>query len=340
MGRLEDTLSWLINLIAVAENLYTVFQFDEDKFGAMYIALVLYIDPIATMVMKRYQAKWGQLTSDISQEGCSCFLFMWFCNFEEEAVIVLIAMTAVQVLLIVVLYVKENCIVAPEDTSKNAVMNGAGWKNVTCCFSLSAYIVYGGIPLPYLLYQDEAPFRQKPFEVVLACWLWLNDLGMQAQYKKLEETLQGIGDNFEDAEKANEAIAEAVKNMPPTRVMQFTRLSQPAFFVYLSVLAWMYWFSDDIGADFDKGYTMFTMVMTSIMVCCGPLSMYLKFKQRTKPPEDGQPAGEQKADVVDVEAVRPDVKDGETAKPVVEETVKPVVEEAGKPTQAIDHTHL
>eukprot|EP00931_Biecheleriopsis_adriatica_P060048 TRINITY_DN36034_c0_g1_i1.p1 TRINITY_DN36034_c0_g1~~TRINITY_DN36034_c0_g1_i1.p1 ORF type:complete len:320 (-),score=48.20 TRINITY_DN36034_c0_g1_i1:168-1058(-) len=295
MGRLEDTLSWLINLITLAENLYTVFKFDEDKFGAMTIAVVLYCEPIYMMLTKNSRSKFGIFISDLMQEVGFCIIFMYFCSFTEDAVIVLPAMGAVQVLLSVVLYVKENCIVTPQATTKNQII-----KTAKCCASLFFYLIFGAIPLPYLLCQDEAPFRQKPFEVVLTCYLWFSDIGMQAQNQKLEEILKGFGDTFEDAQEANEAIKNMNKNMPDSRVMQFAKMTQPAFFVYTSVLAWMYWFSGDIETDFDKGYTMFTMVMCSIMVCCAPLSMYIKFKKRMVPPEDGQPAGEQTADAVEV----------------------------------------
>eukprot|EP00931_Biecheleriopsis_adriatica_P091180 TRINITY_DN65081_c0_g1_i1.p1 TRINITY_DN65081_c0_g1~~TRINITY_DN65081_c0_g1_i1.p1 ORF type:complete len:385 (+),score=40.52 TRINITY_DN65081_c0_g1_i1:46-1155(+) len=278
MGRFEDTLGLVINLIKLSENVYTTFFFDEDKFGAIMIALVFCFEPILESIVKQLltctECDWVNFIYDLSSEGTQCFLFIYFCNFSEDAKIVLPAMMGSQVLLMIVLQVKKRCVDAPDEEQTTV---GRFMDCVTCCSANCISLVTGLMPLFFLLCQEEAPYRQKPFEVLLASSYWLNDIILQSYFHHMQEATKGFSrKDFEKLSKnfskmQREAMKEAMRKSWVVRICIFGQL---AFFIYCSVLAWIYWFSGDIREVFDKVYTMIQMVSSCLIgclpLCCSP----------------------------------------------------------------------
>jgi hypothetical protein len=266
MGRcFEDSVNWIINLISLAENVVTTIYFDEDTFGTINLALVFCFEPILDACVKQLmfctECDWDNFVYDLISEGIQCFLYLYFCSYNETAKLVLPLMMAAQVFLMIVLKVKEKCCDEPEEKGEEQKAVEGMVRIVGCvqanCMTLCTSI----FPLFYLLYQEEAPYRQKSFEIVLACYYWIADIAMQYQFQAMEEAAGG------DESK----LSTLAQNK--SWELKFANLSQLAFVVYTSVLAWQYWFSDDIKEDFDKGYTMFTMVMSCIMGCCLPCAL-------------------------------------------------------------------
>lgn len=250
-------------LISLAENLFTTYYFDEDKFGVITIALIFCFEPILDSCVKQLmnctECSWDNFLYDLISEGLQCFLYIHFCDYTDLSRIAIPAMMAAQVFLIILLKVKEVCCsTAKEETDeqKEAAFMAEllGWIQGNCMT-----LCTGLLPLLYLLYQEEAPYRQKPFEMALAGYYWTQDVALQYNLKALKDSA---------TEKGQQKVAAIMMNKSKT--LKFTQLAQLAFSIYGMVLAWQYWFSPEIDAVFDKVFTMFSMVMSVCVGICLP----------------------------------------------------------------------
>lgn len=265
-------------MISLGENVYTTFYFDEDKFGAMNIALIFCFEPILKAVVK-HLCEWNSFIYDFVSEGIQCFLFLYFCSYREDAQIILPALMAAQVFLMMVLKVKEKYVdkqpdKQPEDQTdkemaakepKEEISDKAFWKGCNVIRIVFTGLATGLPPLFYLCYQDEAPYRQKQFEVVLTCYYWV--AGLSIQYRQ-QVMVQAVAEP--DSIDGKKLVAMAGR-------IRWPDWCQLAFVVYVNVLAWMYWFSGDMEANFDHVFTMITMVTScsTPFFACGLCCRYV-----------------------------------------------------------------
>merc|ERR1712224_575081 len=174
-------------------------------------------------------------------------------------------MGAAQVFLMIVLKVKEKCFDEPAKKDEDQKMLASALRITGCIQANCATVCTSIFPLFYLLYQEGAPYRQKPFEIALACYYWVADVTMQYQYQAVEEAVASGEGGKEDTD-VTRTYAQKKSNV----ISKFANLCQMAFGIYTCVLAWMYWFSDDISETFDKVFTMITMVLSCLWVCVPP----------------------------------------------------------------------
>jgi len=261
-GCFEKAIQWLISLISLAENLFTTYYLDEDKWGAIYLALIFCFEPMLDSIIKQLmfctECDWDNFIYDLISEGVQCFLYIFFCSYSDEAKLWLPIMMAGQVGLMILLKVKEKCCDEPEEKTDEQKEQQAVMRCITWCQGNCMTLVSSLYPLFFLLYQEEAPYRQKTFEMVLAGNYWLADVQLQYQMKALEDAAGGD----------NSGMFRLQANKSWT--VRFTTLGTMAFGVYSAVLAWMYWFSPDIEETFDKVYTMIIMVGSCLYGPCLP----------------------------------------------------------------------
>jgi hypothetical protein len=259
----EDTMVWVMNLCSLAENVYTTLYFDDGRFHIIFIAMVFCFEPILDACVKQLlnctKCDWHNFLYDLLSQGGKCFLYIYFCSFAEMAVYVLAALMGGQVLTIIALKVKQKCMDSAEEIyereRERELAVAAQCMRAVWCVSSNSFTLFSSLfALAYLLYQDEeAPYRQKSFEIVLACYFWVCDIGLQYQFKAL---LDAVG-------PAGKASIRAMLQCRSITVM-LAQVAQLGFAVYVAVLAWMYWFSTDIEETFDKVYTIATMVLSCI----------------------------------------------------------------------------
>lgn len=270
MGCFDDSLTWIINFASLAENVVTTLYFDEDHFGTITLALIFCFEPVLDAIVKQLmnctKCDWDNFAYDLISEGIQCFLYIHFCSYDENAVLILPILMAIQVFCMIVLKVKEKCSKQEEQSEEQKQMQ-QGLQVMGCIMANCQGVCTGIFPLFYLLYSEEAPYRQKYFEVVLACYYWVADISLQFQFTAVQEAMAGEG-------KVSKCTLLEGK-----WIARIASLLQFAFMVFTAVLAWIYWFSGDCNEDFDKGYTMFTMVMSCFIICY-PCALMQQRKQQ------------------------------------------------------------
>lgn len=260
------SVNFVIQLVSLGENLFTTYYFDEEYFTPIYLALIFCFEPIIESCIKQLlnctECDWDNFIFDILSEGLQCFLYIFFCSYSDEAKLWLPIMMAVQVFLMIVLKIKEKCCDAEEQLTQEqkdaaSVMQCFSWCQGNC-----VTLVTSLFPLFFLLYQADAPYRQKTFEMILTGNYWLADVSMQNQMQAMEDAAKG------DSSRMLKMASGA------SWTVKITTLGQVAFMIYTYVLAWMYWFSPEIDKTFDKVYTMITMVSSCTAVCWLPFLIF------------------------------------------------------------------
>lgn len=272
MGYFEDGCNTVIMLLSLVENLFTTYYFDEDKFGVVPLVLVFCFEPILDSIVKQLmnctECDWDNFLYDLISEGIQCFLFIHFCDYSDISKLILPLLMAGQVLIMIVCKIKEK--VCEEKTEEKTEKQKEDEYKVNCAIwfhSNLTTLVLGLLPLFYLAYQEVAPYRQKPFEMILTGYYWSKEVEVQLYLEAAREVAVG-GDSM----KLRDSMRLQMAHISWT--LKFTRLCKLAFFVYIHVLAWMYWFSPDIEEVFDKVFTMITMISSPCILCSVPLELF------------------------------------------------------------------
>lgn len=153
-----------------------MFKFDEDKYGVIYIALVFYLQPILTFVVKTLAQfcitnRCFSSAFDLAAEIIQFCLFCHFCNWQQQALVVLGICTVFQGILILL----TPCFKEVKDVEEAASEDFA-----VGCLSTCVSAIFEGVGLALLLIPGDTPFKEKTYEVPFAFMCWLTSLVMVA----------------------------------------------------------------------------------------------------------------------------------------------------------------
>lgn len=171
-----------VQLIGFVEIIYTVFNFDEEKYGIINIALVFYLQPIITYVAKLCAGNCleGCLESGGCQNSLHCFnttfdlaaeivqfiFFIHYCSMEQHAIVILGICTVLQSILIL-------CAPCFEDPAEKFEMNEEIGQGAIGCVCGA---VFEGVGLALLFIPGDTPFKEKTYEVPFAFMCWLTSV--------------------------------------------------------------------------------------------------------------------------------------------------------------------
>lgn len=181
MAGINLLLVGVAGLIGLFEILYTVFNFDEDKFGVVYIALVFVLQPLITYVVQVLLMAFitGVTFSvtplnvvlgvfEIASESIQCWLYIHFCSYSDQAILCLVLAAVAQIVLKTLNAVISAC----SDNDDELTVEGMARMWSGMCVNTCFGTFFDGIGLLLLLIPDS-PFQTKSFEVPFACLCWL-----------------------------------------------------------------------------------------------------------------------------------------------------------------------
>mmetsp|Transcript_58110 Transcript_58110/g.92306 ORF Transcript_58110/g.92306 Transcript_58110/m.92306 type:complete len:200 (-) Transcript_58110:34-633(-) len=176
-------------------------------------------------------------------------LFMWICDWQLMPVFVLTTFCTAQVLLecaCLCAEIGEETDEADEAMEKTQAISAATMK---CCM---AALVGVGM-LPYLYYNEDSPFRTQWFDIFVTCSIWFSTISGEIMMKSA---------------LVNPALYQGCL-AGTTCVGLATQLV-----VYVVSIQYV----DDALPGFEKGWTIFIIVMGSLAICCFPCSVYYQWK--------------------------------------------------------------
>lgn len=243
----EFLAEWIIDLISLAEAVFTTVYFDEDRFGFSVLLLVFTLFPVADSIVKGIatctDTIWDDYVIDFISEGFQAFLFLYYCSFSELSIFWIPMFMACQVFLKFIIHFREWWNKEPGPVSEDDRCNNI-WKGCYTGFSGSCIALQGCLQAFLLLFwQDDSPFRTKKFEITIAVFTWFTEVFSVNRPLKYKDYPQKI----------------------------ITDCIGLGYGIYMYYLCWSWWFSPDIRETFDKVFTMFGIVASVVMtagLCC------------------------------------------------------------------------
>jgi len=188
----------ITSLIGLFEIMFTVFNFDEDSYGILQIALVFYLEPIISAIFKfcmvgfmRRQVCICDFLFEVVSESLQCWLYVRYCSYSDQAMLWLILSAVTQVFL-------KTCAMSPfcadegqgDGTQAEQYAEAIDSMGKDCAPAICGAVIEG-VGMLLLLIPGDSPFKEKTFEVPFAFMCWLLGYSMAAQYVDKQETFDG-----------------------------------------------------------------------------------------------------------------------------------------------------
>jgi hypothetical protein len=236
----------------------------------VHVLQVFMLEPMADNVfkfaMKYTKTEWDEFAYGVFSEALQCFLYIHFSSYSSAACLWFPIFCAFQIFLLCVqkaLDLKAASAASSggdEDEEQRTELMLGGME---CCMGNCMIVGSSISPLFLTLYQDNAPFRTLSFDIVLTLFYWTKGLSLTIQMAWMTEMM-----HREMSMKIGPLEQQPAAFQQMARAVDYLKKCNVAFNVYFYVLCWIYWFSGDIEEDFDRGYTLYMIIVLSIMGCC------------------------------------------------------------------------
>lgn len=221
MAWINLSLVGITGLLGLFEILFTVFNFDEDKYGVFNIALVFVLEPIITQAVQfvfvafMYNGDPSVINLfmgvyEIASESIQCWLYVHFCSFSHQAILCLVLAAVAQIFLKSLNAGISACGANYEDMTEEEKAREVYESYLTpSCVPTCFGGVFDCIGLLLLLIPDS-PFLEKSFEVPFACMCWLIGLSINLIIEDKEKMYK---DGKMTGEGETTQLAQAVYGM-------------------------------------------------------------------------------------------------------------------------------
>ena len=294
MCKVAASFDLIIRLLDLVEGIITTVHFDERKrdivFLALFWTLMNFVDVYVQDITERTKCRcrWGECLLKCGAAGGQCALYIHFCKRDAAVHQALIVLMIIQIVLKVLgtlrwhcgaPYSQEDLLVRPSFTDSTVAWQrggvfetkllqvlphgGGGFDSVVSdrnvrqevvvahkksnsdlCPCLPFFgdavhiILFGCLPL---LCQPNSPYRQKWNEVTLCVVLWW--FSFRVYVLRLRDETEQV------------------------RFCATIRLFDLIYHIYATILAYFWGFSGEVVEDFDRGYTIFLMIIQFCFFC-------------------------------------------------------------------------
>ena len=188
---LRDSIGFFIELLTLAEAIYTTIAFDQEKFGFYYIAMVFMFFPMVESLFKLIAyctlPTWDDILVDVTMEVAQAFLYLYFCSFEKSAMLILLTIMGIQIFFWIILW----CIKGDDNWKTTEQI---ATRSLFCCVSNCSNIFVNIFGFLNLLMQINSPFRSLTYEIILAVGAWVANLNVSYMGSELEEIIDDVAD--------------------------------------------------------------------------------------------------------------------------------------------------